>query len=274
MNTSGREQKNDSSATPMPPLPLERLQSENRILRQQVEKAKSIIEGQLPHILALEEKLAARTRELDELKLESDRSLHTLCHDLKSALRVIDGFSHALSEDPESWSKAELLEFYRKINFFARRAGHDIQNLIVSNEVVRSKFQMEPTNLSLLVSQVCAELKATVNTQAIDWKMTELPVVPVDERWMKHVFRTVLSNALEFTRAHKVASVGISFDNADSESRITIMVERSAREENVQPVAFRGVSLIVAEQIVRRHAGQWSATESEDRLKVVFTLSR
>ena len=159
----------------------------------------------------LEEKVTARTRELEEANTKlaragrlKDEFLANMSHELRTPLNSVLGLADALLEGVFG----DVDEQQQQILETMRSSGHHLLDLI--NDILDlSKIEAGRLELdlrSVSVSEVCQTCLRMVRQMAIkkrvgSWMRTDpgLQVVVTDERRLKQMLVNLLSNAVKFT---------------------------------------------------------------------------
>ncbi|MCE7984389.1 MAG: PAS domain S-box protein [Caldilinea sp. CFX5] len=152
--------------------------------------------------LHLEQRVAERTRELEEKNVELERSnkelekfAYVASHDLRSPLRAIDNLSKWIEEDAGHLLPASSKEHLAKMRGRVRRMEKLLDDLLDYSRIGRFHYQLE----RLSVKQVVQESLALLNLPpAFQVTIVEpLPVFWAQRIPLELVLRNLISNAIK-----------------------------------------------------------------------------
>ncbi len=170
---------------------------------------------------ALEEKVAARTRELEHANAAlahagrmKDQFLANMSHELRTPLNSVLGLADALLEGVYG----RLADEQHKVLGMVRDSGRHLLELINDildlSKIDAGKLELDYRSIS--VSEVCQASLRMVRPMAIakrvgTWMRTDpkLGVVVADERRLKQMLVNLLSNAVKFTQSGGTAGVEV-----------------------------------------------------------------
>lgn len=235
----------------------------------------------------LEQRVEARTAELQASNTELEAFTYSVSHDLRAPLRHIDGFSRILLEEFGPQLDSTALHHLQRIRQGTQRMGLLVDDLLNLSRVGRAELSMQVTGLNSLADDAFAHLQPEMEGRNIEWKIGRLPFVECDASMMKQVFLNLLSNAIKFTRTreHPVIQVdqtildaqpvvfvrdngvGFSMKYAD---KLFGVFQRLHRQEDFQGT---GVGLATVQRIVHKHGGRvWAEAELDKGATFYFTL--
>ena len=108
----------------------------------------------------LEERVAARTQELQAANNELEAFSYSVSHDLRSPLRAIDGFSRMLTEDHAQGVGPDGRRLLDVIRLNTKRMGHLIDDLLAFSKMGRQLLSKGRVDLARLARDVLAEAQA------------------------------------------------------------------------------------------------------------------
>lgn len=106
----------------------------------------------------LEEKVAARTKQLSDANKELDMFTYSVSHDLKAPLRGIDGYSKILLEEFHDQLNEEGKFFLSTIRQSVGKMNQLIEDLLAFSRIERKPFQYASVDLKKLVISLVDEL--------------------------------------------------------------------------------------------------------------------
>ncbi|MGH9750574.1 MAG: sensor histidine kinase [Candidatus Polarisedimenticolia bacterium] len=225
----------------------------------------------------LEERVAARTAQLESANKELEAFSYSVSHDLRAPLRHIAGFADMLRQRLAE-SDEPARRFLDKIIAAARRMGDLIDHLLVFSRMGRSDLQPTRVDLAAIAADVLRDLRAETQGRPIDWQIAPLPVVRGDPAMLRLVLVNLLSNAVKYTgtRPHgrieigaarqgneiivHVRDNGVGFDMAYAHKLFGVF-QRLHRSEEFEGT---GIGLANVRRIINRHGGRTWAEGAVD----------
>ncbi len=249
----------------------------------------AVLNGELQAVnAALEERVAQRTRELEESNQELQAFSYSVSHDLRAPLRTIDGFSLALEEDFAEILNDEGRDYIKRVRSGVQRMGTLIDALLQLSRVTRSEVQRETVNLSQMATLIFEELRANDPERSVTFTAEENVIAEADPRLMRVAFENLLGNALKFTS--KTPGAEIHFGATSRGEQTVYSIRDNGAGFDMQYVgrlftAFQrlhgdrdfkgsGIGLATVSRIVRRHNGEiWAEGETGKGATFYFTLT-
>jgi len=238
----------------------------------------------------LEQRVVARTAELDATNKELEAFSYSVAHDLRAPLRHMDGFIRLLKK--HSWASLDERNqrYLGIISDSARQMGLLIDDLLAFSRVGRAELQLLPVSLQQLVQEAMQELREETQERSIDWKIGQLPEVMVDRSMMRLVMINLLANAVKFTgkRERAEIEVGTSSDEADG---VVVFVRDNGvgfdmeyadklfgvfqRLHPAEEYEGTGIGLANVQRIIHRHKGRtWARGEVDQGATFYFSLPK
>jgi two-component system sensor histidine kinase/response regulator len=235
----------------------------------------------------LEERVRARTAELEAANQELEAFSASVSHDLRGPLHRIDGFSSILEETHGRLLNPEGKKCLERIHKGVREMAGIIESLLNLSRLGRQQLKMQPTPLDEVVALVLADFKAEIHDRQIDWKVGSLPFVECDQGLMRQVLTNLLGNSIKYTRPRDVAVIEIGQTTVDGDLVIFVRdngagfemkyadklfgaFQRLHRQEDFEGT---GVGLATVRRIVHRHGGRiWAEAELDKGATFYFTL--
>lgn len=235
----------------------------------------------------LEERVRERTAQLSAVNKELEAFSYSVSHDLRAPLRAIDGFSQALLEDYPECLDHTGTHYLHRIRAASQRMGLLIDDLLQLSRVTRHVLSRMPVQLSTLVDQILAELRASHPTRQVTCTVTPGVVAVADPNLIRIVLFNLLENAWKYTSKHAQARIefgllpatdlpvyfvrddGAGFDMAYAD-KLFGAFQRLHRAKEFEGT---GIGLATVERIVHRHGGRiWAEGEVERGATFYFTL--
>ncbi|MFZ5627597.1 MAG: GAF domain-containing sensor histidine kinase [Spirochaetota bacterium] len=238
---------------------------------------------------SLEETVAQRTRELQEINGELEAFSYSLSHDLKapltraeSWLNIIDHeFRTALGEK----GKGMLVYVRNEIGAMKRMN----EAMLALSRVARSNIEPVNASLTAKATEIIGQLREEHGDAVIEFSVPENAVVHADSELLRILLRNLLENAVKFSRGQNpirieigctaedqhflcfVRDHGVGFDMRYADKLFAPFQRLHAETE----FPGTGIGLATAQRIVHRHGGKiWAESQPGQGTTVFFTLSR
>ncbi|GMV04068.1 MAG: hypothetical protein AMXMBFR53_03490 [Gemmatimonadota bacterium] len=243
------------------------------------------LRDQLTH--ALEARVAARTRELQEANAELEAFSYSVSHDLKTPLRAIDGYSAFLEDALAAGRFEEAVPLVGEIRANARRMGRLIEDLLTLARVGRAQLVRHRVELAPLAAEIVERERKLAAERDIRLEMEEIPPVHGDAHLLRQALENVLGNAVKFTRPRAVAVIriaarrdgdrvdvsvhdnGVGFPPEQGQTLFQVFHRLHPSED----FEGTGVGLAIVRRIVERHGGRVAAESVPDSETVIrFSL--
>lgn len=224
----------------------------------------------------LEEMVAERTAELEEINQELEAFAYSISHDLRTPLRHIQGFSKLLERDLKL-SEGQAT-FFQHIKSGASKMSEMIDALLSFSRLGRKTIEKSSVDLNVLVKEVINDLLLFHKKRKINWKVANLPVIQGDINLLEIVFINLISNALKFSGNEAIATIeigallskkgeniifikdnGVGFEMEFVEKLFGVF-QRLHRQEEFEGI---GIGLANAKRIVTKHKGKIWVTSKE-----------
>ena len=237
----------------------------------------------------LEQRVSARTIELQASTKELEAFSYSVSHDLHAPLRAIDGFSAALAEDYGKALEPEAKGYVERIRNGVKRMAELIEALLTLSRVSRAEMSRERMDLSTLAQAIAEKLRQSQPERAAEWKIQKGLMAEGDPRLLRLVLENLLGNAWKFTG--KTERTAIEFGaRAQPEGKTAFFVKDNGAGFNMAYqdklfVAFQrlhtveefpgtGIGLATVQRIVHRHGGRvWAEGEVGRGATFYFTLN-
>ena len=238
----------------------------------------------------LEQRVLARTAELDSTNKELEAFSYSVAHDLRAPLRHMDGFIRLLKKHSSTSLDERNQRYLGIISDSARQMGLLIDDLLAFSRVGRAELQLLPVSLQQLVQEAMQELREETQGRNIAWKISQLPEVMADRSMMRLVVINLLANAVKFTgkREHAEIEVGASSNEADG---IVVFVRDNGvgfdmeyanklfgvfqRLHPAEEYEGTGIGLANVQRIIHRHKGRtWAQGEVDQGATFYFSLPK
>jgi len=245
-------------------------------------------EDEFGRLSASYETMAARLKELDQLKAEF---ISIASHELKTPINVILGYVELLQEGIYGRLSPEQRDVCDTITLQANNLTRLVRRLLdVSRfEAGGGKLEVRPFQLSAMFDSLQSSFKILAMQRGVSFKVTCGDDIPDEVRWdedrMNEVIGNLLANAFKFTP--RGGTVELSVSAAGEQIQIQVVDTGAGIPATQLPHVFQkfyqadnqskadtkgtGLGLAIAKQIVEAHRGSISV-ESEVGRGTVFTI--
>jgi signal transduction histidine kinase len=221
--------------------------------------------------------LAGRLRELDNAGRELDSLAHSVSHDLRAPLRVVDGFATIVLEDYGDRGKPldDLgRDHLRRIVAASQRMNSMIDTLLNLSRMTSRELASEKVDLSQIARELADDLhddmRAREPARSIEFFITPGLRANGDPTLLRLVLQNLLGNAVKFTAKSRDARVEVGCED-ERESAAFFVRDNGAgfdmrfaekmfgmfqRLHSANEFPGTGVGLATVQKIVQRHGGR------------------
>jgi signal transduction histidine kinase len=217
--------------------------------------------------------LAERSHELENAVRELDSFSHSVSHDLRAPLRVVDGFATIVLEDYGDRGKAldDLgREHLRRIIAASQRMNTMIDTLLGLSRTTSRELRRERVDLSQIARELADDLRAQDGARTVEFVVAAGLKTDGDATLLRLVLQNLLGNAYKFTAQNRDARIefgvrpddgrpvyfvrdnGAGFDMRFAEKMFGLF----QRFHSANEFPGTGVGLATVQKIVRRHSGR------------------
>jgi PAS domain S-box-containing protein len=239
----------------------------------------------------LEDRVAARTAELEAAIKELEAFSYSVSHDMRTPLRHINGYVNLLRTHCGTSLDEKGERYMKTIVEAGTRMGQLIDDILAFSRVGRVERRRVRVRMEDLVRSAWDELAADANGRDIRFSVDPLPEVEGDPALLRQAVANLLSNAIKYTRSRPVAHVhvgtrpddaadvdeffvqddGVGFDMQYAHKLFGVFerLHDAARFEGT------GIGLAIVHRIITRHGGSVRAESAPDEgAKFTFTIPR
>ncbi|AWN24238.1 hypothetical protein DKM44_14200 [Deinococcus irradiatisoli] len=237
----------------------------------------------------LEQQVARRTAELQELNAELDAFSYSISHDLRAPIRHILGFTALLQRTLKAGNDTRAAQHLNVIEQSASRMNVMVDALLELARRGREPLHLGAVDLDQVVRDVQLDLAPDLLGRQVEWRVGPLPQVRGDAVLLRLALFNLLSNALKYSLRQPLASVevyaearerewvihvrdnGVGFDPKYA-GKLFGVFQRLHTQEDFEG---NGVGLANVQRIVARHGGRiWAVGEVGHGATFSFTLPR
>lgn len=236
----------------------------------------------------LECRVAERTRALDVANHELKAFSYSVSHDLRTPLRAINGFSHALVEEYGHLLDDNGKDYLSRVRSGSERMAELIQKLLELAHLSHHEINSVPVNLSAIATEIAAELRIGDTARQVEWNIALDVWTNGDAALFRVVLLNLLGNAWKYTSKCNVAQIefdveeshgrragfvrdnGAGFDMAHADK----LFEAFQRLHSAADYPGNGIGLATVARIIRRHGGEvWAEGRPGEGATFFFTLA-
>jgi PAS domain S-box-containing protein len=225
----------------------------------------------------LESRVAARTRELEaanrELELanrELESFSSSVSHDLRSPLRLIDGFSQMLAREHLDPGNAAALADIARIRGAARRMDELIDSMLKLARQTRGPLQRSRVDLSAIARETLDQLAAGAPSRSVRVSIEPDLIARGSPALLRAVMENLLGNAWKFTAKVSQAEIEVGREERGGEPMFFVRDNGAGFSMQYSKQLFRafrrlhdetefagtGIGLVTVQRIVQRHGGR------------------
>lgn len=235
----------------------------------------------------LEQRVAARTAELEASNAELEAFSYSVSHDLRAPLRHLSGYADMLKRKNGNALDDTGRRYLEVILESANRMGNLIDHLLAFSRLGRADMQTAVVNLDLVLNLAINDLKSETEGRNIAWSLEKLPAVEGDAGLLRMVFVNLLSNAIKFTRSKQPAEIHVGSSSSNGE--VTVFVRDNGagfdmkyadklfgvfqRLHRTDQFEGTGIGLANVRRIISRHGGNtWAESQNGSGATFYFSL--
>ncbi|MBN2353785.1 MAG: substrate-binding domain-containing protein [Spirochaetales bacterium] len=235
----------------------------------------------------LEDRVKARTAELEEANRELEGFSYSVSHDLRAPLRAMDGFARILMQEYGKELPSGAARHLGTIVESARQMGKLIDGLLAFSRLNRQALTSQPVSTAVLVRESIESLRGDYAGRSVAFDVGELPDCEGDPILLRQVWVNLISNALKFTRRRETARIeigsrkitgrrvffvkdnGVGFDMRYADKLFGVF-QRLHRAEEYEGT---GVGLATIQRIIHRHGGRiWAEARPDQGATFYFII--
>lgn len=227
--------------------------------------------------------LQTSNERLERANREMESFSYSVCHDLRSPLRAILGFSFKLEGRIGKTADKETLRLMSVISENSIKMQALIGDLFNFSRIGRTELKIERINMQSIVLGICNNFTENTEGSVPEFDIMTLPDASASYPMIKQVLINLLDNAVKFTRTVKsplitigsqISEAGTAYYVKDNGSGFDMKFSNKIfdifmRLHNNSSIEGTGVGLAIVKQIIERHGGSvW--VESEPGIGTAF----
>lgn len=219
----------------------------------------------------LEERVLARTAELEAANRELEDFSYAVAHDVRAPLSAIGGFGEALLPTVEASADPKAPHYLRRILANARQMNELTQALLQLGQIARAPIRCDRIDLSEMAHQVLDSLRERHGgDRVVQCRIQEGMAVAGDAVLLRQVLENVMSNAWKFTARRSPAEIKVHAEGGPHGVTVVVRDNGEGFDSSLAVDVFRpfrrmhkgetfpgtGVGLAIVRKIVERHGGR------------------
>jgi PAS domain S-box-containing protein len=224
----------------------------------------------------LEDRVTARTRELEMSNRELEAFSYSVSHDLRAPLRAIAGFSSILEQEHGQHLTGEARRYLQRITGGVERMANLIDDLLSLARVSRSELKRESIDLTALCRVIVKRQSERWPGRKLDIDIDSRMRITADPRLVEVALENLVENALKFTSTREATKIhigrrmiegklsffisdnGVGFDPQYASNLFGVF----QRLHSASEFPGTGVGLATVHRIVQRHNGRvWAVSQ-------------
>ena len=224
----------------------------------------------------LDQRIRARTAELEAANLELAAFNSAVSHDLRNPLNAILGYSELLlMRDGEHLAP----EVKQGLSTIARSSGkmrHLIDDLLRLSSVAYGELKLEPVDLSRLAAGIVEELRGAEPERSVTFQVESGLVVTGDPGLLHIALTNLLSNAWKYSSHERESRIEVGSTTVDQSTVLFIrdngigfemaqadrLFRSFARLSSGKEFQGTGIGLVTVRRIIERHGGRiWAESQ-------------
>jgi PAS domain S-box-containing protein len=164
----------------------------------------------------LEQKVVARTAQLESANRELESFSYSVSHDLRTPLRAVNGYAKILEEDYANVFDPEGRRMLAVVQNNAKKMGVLIDDLLTFSRLGKKEVKKSMVNMTALVENALAELHTSQQFKALV-TINDLHPAIADTTLMAQVWVNLLSNAIKYSSNTKKPAIKVDSEKRNNE---------------------------------------------------------
>jgi PAS domain S-box-containing protein len=234
----------------------------------------------------LEDRVKARTLQLESVNKELESFSYSVSHDLRAPLRAINGYATMIEEDYAPLLDDEGKRLLGIVQYNAKRMGTLIDDLLAFSRLGRKEIQKTEINTGELVEAIISDINKTITHNA-EIRTEKLSDVQGDYSLLTQVFYNLISNAVKYSSKKEKPVVTISSELKNNEVIFKISDNGAGFDMKYGHKLFgvfqrlhgndefdgTGVGLAIVQRVISKHNGRvWAEGIVGEGATFYFTL--
>lgn len=238
--------------------------------------------------LGLEQRIEARTRDLQEANRRLESFSYSVSHDLRGPLGTIDGFSGLLQRRKTLQADEPSLALVARIRSGVAQMAQLVDGLLSLATISRGSVNREAVNLSAIAAQLLKQHAQADPQREVEVIVQDGMVAQADSRLMTSVLSNLIGNAWKFTAKTPSARIEVG-SQAGAEGGTVFFVRDNGpgfdmakagklfqvfeRLDSTSQFEGTGIGLATVRQVVEMHHGRvWAESAPGQGAAFYFTI--
>lgn len=236
----------------------------------------------------LEQRVLARTSELQAANQELEAFSYSVSHDLRAPLRHVQGYVEMLAALVDGQLPEKGQRYLKTITDATVEMGDLIDDLLAFSRIGRVQMSQGQLSLQSLVRSTIDGLEMTIGKREIVWRIADLPDVIGDPSMLKQVYVNLIGNAVKYSRKRDPAVIEVGYAGGQDGHHVLFVRDNGAgfdmkyvhklfgvfqRLHRADEFEGTGIGLATTRRIVVRHGGStWAEGKLGEGATIYFTL--
>lgn len=237
----------------------------------------------------LEERVAARTQQLEEANKEMEAFSYSISHDLRAPLRSIQLYTDILCTDYADQLDEGGKKLLNKLLSKTQNMERLIKELMEFFRMGKKELVYQKVSMSKMVQRLIVTIQEEEQARDIKFIVHPLPDAAADSILMKQVWINLIANAVKYTQYKEKAIIeigaeektktivyfikdnGIGFDMKYADKLFKIFQRLHSQEK----FEGTGIGLSFVHRIIKKHHGKlWAKSEEEQGASFFFEMNK
>lgn len=237
----------------------------------------------------LEQRVKARTVELEAANKTLEAFAYSVSHDLRAPVRHIKQYTGMVVEDYARAMEQDGIRLLNKIDSKANEMMRMIDDMLAFFTATKKETSASLVQMYEMVSDICAQAQEQERGRDIKFIVHDMPLVKGDGNLLAAVWGNLISNAVKFTSNTPNAYIEIGF--AEKDSMLTFYIKDNGAGFDMQyynklfgtfqrlhskdEFEGNGIGLAIVQRVVNRHGGTvWAEGETGKGASFYFSLPK
>jgi signal transduction histidine kinase len=277
MMLNGRRVANEETGQPMVLLSIEDVTA-HRLAEEELRR----LNGEL------EQRVEARTAQLETSNRELEAFCYSVSHDLRSPVRAVAGFSGELLRNHAQSLDERGMHYLTRVLAASERMAVLIDGLLELSRLDREVMRHQRVDISALAATVGEELRQLEPERKVTLTVDSGLAADCDPRLIRVALENLIGNAWKFTANKPLASIRIGREQQRGQAAFFVrddgagfdmghaskMFGAFQRLHGEREFPGNGIGLATVQRVVHRHGGEvWAEGEAGVGATFYFTLS-
>jgi len=236
----------------------------------------------------LEQRVHARTKQLEDTLGDLEAFNFSVSHDLRSPIGAVLNFVAILEEEHASELTRSARELVTRIRGSAERAIGLLEGLLKLSRAGRVAIEIEALDMTALAREAFLQARGSASEESdLEFALDPLPAARGDRALIGSVFVNLIGNAIKYTRGREKRRITVSGGTAEAANVYSVTDNGIGFDSRFAAKLFgaferlhpsdqfegAGIGLAIVARIVQRHGGRvWADGTPEQGASFFFSL--